>query len=72
MKYTYEIQGVPNRSGIRMHTGNYFTQIQGCVLLGNGYKDMNGDKRLDIINSTVTIKAFERLMDYKPFKLKIV
>ena len=29
MKYTYEIQGVPNRSGIRMHTGNYFTQIQG-------------------------------------------
>lgn len=71
MKYTYEVQGVPNRSGIRLHIGNFFNQIQGCILLGNGYRDVNNDKRLDIINSTVTLKAFEEHLNRKPFKLII-
>lgn len=71
MKYTYEIQGVPNRSGIRIHTGNYFTQIQGCILVGNGYKDVNGDGRLDVINSKNSIGEIESLLNKKPFKLII-
>lgn len=71
MKYTYEILNVPGRSGIRIHTGNYFTDIQGCILLGNGYKHLNKDNKLDIINSTVSVKTLEQLLNKQPFKLII-
>lgn len=71
MKYTYEILNVRNRSGIRLHSGNKYTEISGCVLCGNGYRDINGDGRLDIINSTITIKEIEDLLERKPFKLFI-
>lgn len=71
MRYTYEVQSVPKRSGIRFHVGNYFTQIAGCFLLGSGYKDLNTDGRLDIINSTITIKQFETLLNKQDFKLII-
>lgn len=64
------IQNVPNRSGICIHTGNYNSQIRGCVLVGKGYGDMNGDGELDIKNSKVT---FDKLMAIVPdnFKLTI-
>ena len=71
MKYTYEVRNVPGRSGIRIHVGNFFNQIQGCILLGYGYKDVNNDGRLDIINSKISITDFERLLDKKPFTLVI-
>lgn len=71
MKFTYEIQKVPNRSGIRIHVGNYFNQIQGCILIGNGYRDINKDGRLDVINSTISIQAIEALLNKQPFKLVI-
>lgn len=71
MKYTYEIKNVPGRSGIRIHSGNYFFDIQGCILLGTGYSDLNKDGTKDIINSKLTIKKFENLMGKKDFKLII-
>lgn len=72
MRYTYEVQGVPNRSGIRIHKGNYFYDIQGCILLGDGYSDLNKDGTVDIINSTKIIKDFETLMGGQDFILKII
>lgn len=71
MRYTYEIKNVPGRSGIRIHKGNYFNQIQGCILLGRGYKDFNGDGRLDVMNSSVSLTDFEELLQKRPFKLII-
>lgn len=68
--FTYEVLGV--RAGIRIHAGNFFTSIQGCVLLGDALKDLNMDAELDTIHSGNTILAFEKLMDYKPFQLQIV
>lgn len=71
MKWTYEIKNVPKRSGIRVHSGNYFFDIQGCVLLGSGFTDINKDGKLDIVNSKVTISAFEKLLNKKDFTLVI-
>lgn len=71
-RFTYEVTGVPNRSGIRIHSANYFSQIQGCIALGNGLSDINKDGELDVINSRVTITAFEGFLNKKPFTLEIV
>lgn len=63
---------VPNRSHILIHTGNYAslekTDSQGCILVGNGYSDINGDGILDIINSR---KTMDKLLDIVPHSFDI-
>lgn len=71
LKYTYELQNTSPRTGIRIHSGNYFFDIQGCILLGDSYSDINKDGKLDILNSRVTIANFEKLMGKKDFTLVI-
>jgi hypothetical protein len=70
-KYTFEILKVPKRSGIRFHVGNYYTQIQGCILLGDSVMDINNDGILDVLNSKKTIQSFETFMNNKSFRLTI-
>lgn len=72
MRYTYEVLKVPNRSGIRFHKGNYFFDVDGCILLGSAFQDINFDGKKDVINSTITLASFEKLMNKKPFKLNII
>lgn len=71
MKFTYEIQNVPNRSGIRIHSANYYNDLSGCVALGSGLIDLNKDGELDITNSRATIKLFEEFMQHQDFSLTI-
>lgn len=71
MKYTYQILNVPKRSAIRLHVGNTFKQIAGCILLGSGLADIDRDGTIDVTNSAITIKSFEGFMQKKPFRLEI-
>ena len=71
MRYTYQVINVPGRSGIRFHKGNYFFDIEGCILLGTGYMDINHDGQVDLINSTITMKRFEQILNKEPFNLII-
>lgn len=71
MKYTYEIQDVHNRSGIRIHSGSTFYDILGCILLGTHYTDINGDQYADIANSKVTVEKFKDTLGTLPFTLII-
>ena len=57
------VTGVPGRTLIRIHTGNYTSQIQGCILVGDSIKDINRDGILDVTNSKNTFNA---LMDKLP------
>jgi hypothetical protein len=34
LKYLCPLLAVPNRTGIRMHVANYWSQLEGCVALG--------------------------------------
>ena len=58
------IRNVPGRTAILIHSGNYAAGIQvdieGCVMVGSSYKDLNGDGNLDIVDST---RTFEKLFE---------
>jgi hypothetical protein len=69
--FTYEIMGVPDRAGIRIHSANYFHDLLGCIAFGDGLKDLDMDTELDVIHSGNTIALFARLMDYQDFYLEI-
>ena len=49
---------VPNRAGIAIHKGNFYTHSRGCILLGKGYKDINNDGELDVLHSKVMFDEF--------------
>lgn len=69
---TYEITSVPGRAGVRIHSANYYSQLRGCISLGDSHKDINADGQLDTIHSGDTVKAFEKLMNYEDFELEII
>ena len=64
-----EIQNVPNRTLIRIHKGNFTSQIKGCVLVGESLSDINDDLIIDVANST---RAFNNLMRVTPEVFKLV
>jgi hypothetical protein len=45
------LENVPDRTWIEVHAGNYTSQIQGCVLVGDGIKWLNDDSIPDVTNS---------------------
>ena len=69
-KRHFIIKNVPGRSYILFHSGNYNTDTRGCVLVGESFKDINGDGTTDIRYST---RAMKKLLALYPdgFKLKI-
>lgn len=71
-RFTYEVKKVPNRDGIRFHSANYFYDLNGCIGLGERLTDINRDDHLDIVNSRVTVKAFEDFMQRKSFTLNVL
>jgi hypothetical protein len=71
MRFTYEILNVPNRSGIRIHPGNYVKNLKGCIYLGSKFADIDNDKVDDIINSGNMVRTFENFMEKKDFILLV-
>lgn len=58
-----EVENVVGRTFIRIHKGNYTYQIEGCILVGDSIKDINGDLIPDVTNSGNT---FDKLMSILP------
>jgi hypothetical protein len=66
----YQVMDVAGRGGIRIHSGNYRTDIEGCILVGCGYSDINHDGDADILLSVSTLNKMKGAMG-KEFQLII-
>lgn len=62
------LKGVPNRTYIEIHSGNYTSQILGCILVGDSIKDINNDGVPDVTNSVNTLK---KLLSILPDSFKV-
>lgn len=67
----YQLQNVPNRIGVDIHSGNTFHDSLACILLGSQFNDINNDGEEDVINSRTTLEKFETFLSRKPFTLII-
>lgn len=67
----YELSGTAPRTGIFIHSANYYDQVEGCIALGVNPSDINGDHQIDVTSSVATITEFMSLMGNKPFTLII-
>ena len=56
------LKDVPNRSYIEVHAGNYTSQIEGCILVGDSIKFLNNDKVPDVTNSRTTLQHLLELV----------
>jgi hypothetical protein len=63
------LHGVPNRSWIEVHAGNFTRQVEGCVLVGDGIKYLDGDDIPDVTNSGETLKL---LLDLLPNEFDVL
>jgi len=61
-KELWEIKNVPGRSECKIHLSNYWHEINGCIALGLGVKDINRDGLLDMTNSKNAVKSFHAAM----------
>lgn len=61
--------GVPNRTYIQIHKGNFTSQILGCQLPGDGVKWINTDSIPDVTNSEST---FNELMSLLPDEFTVI
>jgi hypothetical protein len=67
----WHITNVPNRSLILIHSGNFHTDILGCVLVGERHSDINGDGHVDVVSSAVTMNKLRAVLPDE-FELEII
>lgn len=70
-KNHFHVLNVPDRKYILIHAGNFYTDIRGCILVGTDFKNLNGDKYLDLVNSKA---ALNKILEVMPdeFTLQIM
>ena len=49
-----ELRDVENRTYVQIHSGNYTSQILGCILVGDSVRWLNADNIPDVTNSVNT------------------
>jgi len=67
----WEIMDVTNRSGVRIHSANFYFEIEGCIVLGLSQDDINKDGKMDMVSSRKAIKLAQKYLG-KEFTLEII
>lgn len=68
--YVIKITNVLDRTHILIHAGNFVRQIEGCVLVGDSIKFLDGDNIPDVTNSKTTMQKLMEILP-KEFYLEI-
>lgn len=68
----YILEYVRDREYILIHHGNFNTDTRGCILLGLGFREINGDSLLDITASRRACAKLLEATNGEGFKLTIV
>lgn len=68
-KRCYELQNVPGRSGILIHSGNTVDDIEGCILVGLSKGVINGKPA--VTDSRAAMDVLRGFMAQKQFTLVI-
>jgi len=68
-RFTYQIMNVPGRSGIRIHSFNWYHESSGCT--GFGIKAGIINRKKQLISSKDAVDEFEIMMSRNPFRLII-
>jgi len=69
-KDVYLVKGVPGRSAILFHWGNFEKDTEGCILVGDGAGMLSGQPA--ITGSKLAFERFRRLIGQNKFTLRIV
>lgn len=56
------LYNVPERSYIEIHIGNYNRDILGCIIVGYEWRDIDGDRLMDVVNSRVAFSRLKNLL----------
>jgi hypothetical protein len=67
----FHVLNVPNRDMILVHPLNFSWQSLGCIGVGKGLVDMNGDGKLDVTSSRAALNVLLKVMP-QTFKLEII
>ena len=57
----FEITNVPDRTAILIHSGNYNTHTEGCLLIGFDFKDINNDGYVDVLHSRDALNMLKNI-----------
>jgi len=58
----YSVNNVKGRHAILIHTGNYYSQIAGCILIGRSLVRINSDEVNDLTYSIPTLNILQELV----------
>lgn len=61
-EHLWELKGVPSRSEAKIHVANYYTQIQGCIAVGDMHIHINSDPFPDVRRSRYTLDRMHEIM----------
>lgn len=68
-RFMYGLKNVPGRAGVRIHSANLASQLNGCIALGLKLGQIEGKKA--ILLSSTAVRQFEKLMNKQEFELEI-
>ena len=68
----YLFRNTIDRNYVEIHVGNRYDQIEGCVLIGSDYFDLNNDGYKDVVDSRSTLNKLLQSTNREKIILTII